>query len=408
MPLDFDGVKDALKELYPEQRIAELVFKNHPLMALMPARTDFFGRQFFVPIRHGKPQGRSHTFANSQIDEFGSLYEGFTIDRVNDYGNAQITGEAAEAAESEPARFIETLQAEMDGSLSTLGDNMALGSYTNTGGARAKIAAGGVTGDVITLDNPEDIVFFEVGMLITMDTDDGTTGGPAATPGSRILIVDEDAGTFTVNDIADMDTPTGGEFLFVVGDFGLDVAGLDAWLPAVAPTGGDSFFGVDRSVQPSRLAGIRFSAGSGTLIDGLINANARLRRSGGRISHFFANPIRVAQLELALEGRKIINDVPSPTFNGISFQALGVMLATGNVPVIADPDCPVDVVYGLQMDTWSRASLREAPRIFDGDGLRFLRIGNSDGFEIRTVARWNQYCNAPGHNIRIDVSSTTG
>ena len=406
MPLDFDGVKDALKELYPEQRIAELVFKNHPLMALMPARTDFFGRQFFVPIRHGKPQGRSHTFASAQTDEFGSLYEGFTIDRVNDYGVAVITGEAAEAAESEPARFIETLQAEMDGSLSTLGDNMALGSYTNTGGARG--VAGSVSTDIITLADPEDIVFFEVGMLITSDADDGTTGGPAATPGSRIILVDEDAGTLTVADITDMGTPTGGEFLFVVGDFGLDVAGLDAWLPAVAPTGGDSFFGVDRSVQPARLAGIRFDGGSGTIIDALINANARLRRSGGRVSHFFMNPIDVATVELALEGRKVINDVPSPTFNGISFQALGVMMSTGTVPLIADPDCSPGVAYGLQLDTWSRASLREAPRIFDGDGLRFLRLGNSDGFEIRTVARWNQYCTAPGFNVRIDISSTTG
>lgn len=406
MSLDFNGVKDALKELYPEQRIAELVFKNHPLMALMPARTDFFGRQFFVPIRHGKPQGRSHTFANAQSDEYASLYEGFTIDRVNDYGVAVITGEAAESAESEPARFIETLQAEMDGSLSTLGDNMALESYGNTGAARGVV--GSVASDVVTLADPEDIVFFEVGMLVDTAATDGTSGSAPANAGSRITVVDEDAGTFEVAAIAGLGTPTGGEFIFIDGDFGSGAAGLDAWLPATAPTSGDSFFGVDRSPQPSRLAGIRFAGGSGTLADALINANARLRRSGGRISHFFANPIRVAQLEIALEGRKVINDIPSPTFNGISFQALGIMLATGNVPVIADPDCDVDTVYGLQMDTWSRASLREAPRIFDGDGLRFLRLGASDGFEIRTVARWNQYCNAPGHNIRIDVSSTSG
>ena len=405
MPLDFTGVKDALKEMYPEQRIAELVFKNHPLSALMPARTDFFGRQFFVPIRHGKPQGRSHTFSEAQGGEFGSLYEGFTLDRTNDYGVAQITGEAAEAAESEPARFIETLQAEMDGMLSTMGDNAALSTYTNQGGSRGVV--GSVATDVVSLANPEDIVFFEIGMKVDASATDGSTGSAAGNAGAIIIALDEDEGEFTVDAIANMGSPSGGEFLHQKGDFGLDAAGLDSWIPATPPSA-TLFFGVDRSISPVRLGGVRFPGGSGTIRDALINANARLRRSGARISHFFMNPLDVATLELSLEGTRIINDVVSPTFNGIGFQALGVMMATGVVPVIADPDCPSGVAFGLQMDTWKRASLREMPRIFDGDGLRFLRLGSSDGFEIRGVSRYQIYCTAPGHNVRVDISNTTG
>ncbi|MCZ6570633.1 MAG: phage major capsid protein [Deltaproteobacteria bacterium] len=406
MPLSFSEVEDALKQLYPENRIAELVFKTHPLLALMNSRTDFYGRNMFVPIRTGKPQGRSHTFDDARTAEEGSIYDGFTLTRISDFGLAQISGEAAEAAESEPARFIATLDAEMSGALSTLGDNMAMELYGNGGGSRGVIAAGGVTGDVITLEDPESIVFFEVAQTIVSADNDGTSGSLGAQAGAKIIAIDEDEGTITVDDIANLDSPVATDNLFGLGDRGLAVSGLGSWLPNVAPSGGDNHFGVDRSTQPSRLAGVRFDPGAVTIINALIAANARLRRSGGRVTHFFMNPILVSTLEQSLEASKRVVDVMSPELN-IGFKAIGVMLATGEVPILADPDCPVDRCYGLQLDTWTRASLAGAPRVFDGDGLKFLRT-TGDSFEIRVLSRWQVYTTSPGYNINIDMSGVTG
>lgn len=406
MPLSFVEVEDALKQLYPESRIAELVFRSHPLLALMNSRTDFYGRNFFVPIRTGKPVGRSHTFDDARTSEDGSIYDGFTLTRTSDFGLAQISGEAAESAESEPARFIATLDAEMSGALSTLGDNMAMELYGNGGGARGQIATSGISSDVITLVDPEQIVFFEVGMTIVSAGTDGSTGSLGAQSGSKIVAIDEDLGTIELASVAALDSAADDDFLFALGDFGLAVKGLGSWLPNVAPTAGDNFFGVDRSTQASRLAGVRFSPGAVTIINALIAANARLRRSGGKVTHFFMNPILVSTLEQSLESAKRVIDVMSPELN-IGFKAIGVMLATGEVPILADPDCPVDRCYGLQLDTWTRASLGGAPRVFDGDGLKFLRT-SGDAFEIRVLSRWQPYTTSPGYNINIDMSQVTG
>ena len=50
------------------------------------------------------------------------------------------------------------------------------------------------------------------------------------------------------------------------------LSGLGAWLPSSAPGSTDSFFGVNRSSDATRLGGIRFDGSSLPLEEALIGA----------------------------------------------------------------------------------------------------------------------------------------
>ena len=73
-----------------------------------------------------------------------------------------------------------------------------------------------------------------------------------------------------------MDASTN-KYVFPDGNFGLSMTGLSAWLPSDRTQAflDNSFKGVDRSVFPSRLAGIYFDGSTYSLAECLERAMAR-------------------------------------------------------------------------------------------------------------------------------------
>lgn len=411
MALTETNISDVLKQLYPEGMDERAVLKDHVLLPMLPRRRDFYGRNLHIPLKYGKPQGRSHTFASAQFkedaatDPQGSLYEAWTLTRVTDYGTAHISGQTARLAKGgDEAQFVDALKAEMDGALDTLGDNLAKEAYGNSGGARAVVGAESTT--TLTLADTEDIVFFEIGMELGVASTDGTSGSLRDSGDTiEVTAIDEDAGTLTAG--ANWDTISGlvaGDYIFQAGDFGAAATGLDGFIPSAAP-GATSFFGVDRSVSPQRLGGIRFTGTSYSMDEVWIRAQARAKRSGVKLSHFVCNPVDHANVETLLESRKRIVEIPTE-YDGIGLEGIAVCSGgQGAIPLVADADCPVNVAYGLELDTWKWATLGDAPTTIDEDGLEIMRKASSDAYEVRVVAEHNFYTNAPGRNMRISLAS---
>ncbi|MHC5062025.1 MAG: hypothetical protein ACYTFK_13185, partial [Planctomycetota bacterium] len=116
----------------------------------------------------------------------------------------------------------------------------------------------------LTLAKPDDITNFEVGQRLVFAANSASAlrdSGAHLT----VVAVNLSAGTMVMS--ANLNTITGladGDAIFVKGDYEAaddrnKISGLAAWLPASAPGGSDSFFGVNRSVDPVRLAGHRLS-----------------------------------------------------------------------------------------------------------------------------------------------------
>lgn len=243
------------------------------------------------------------------------------------------------------------------------------------------------TATTITLTNANQIVFFEIGMLLVSSA---TSGSAPSTDTVYITAVNRGTGVLTgtsstahASDLSGTWVATG--LLYVSGDLPsagatnpssyLAITGLQAWLPVTAPTSGDNFWGVDRSADPTRLAGVRYDGRAYTIEEGITNALALLNREGGKPDLCIMDFASYAALVNAL-GAKVVNvqvkhDEVDVAFDGIRFQS-----AYGVVTVLADRSCPPQTAYLLTMKTFKLRSLGKVPHILTYG--KFLAAPNSN------------------------------
>ena len=89
--LNMTSFNSALKEHYHGSRIKDLVYKNNPLLALMPKYERFGGKYMPVPLKYGNPQGRSAAFDKAQGNTSATTsLDAFQISHVRDYCIARI------------------------------------------------------------------------------------------------------------------------------------------------------------------------------------------------------------------------------------------------------------------------------------------------------------------------------
>jgi|CXWL01.1.fsa_nt_gi hypothetical protein len=410
--LDTTALNAVLKTQYTQKKVNLLCYKNNPFYAKVTKRTDFVGANKVVAVRNASPQGRgagSLGFTAGLANMSASVYNKFTVTRVSDYAFGQVTTEAIRASKNDAGSLVEGLKTEVDGAIYTCMRSLALGMYGNSGGARGQISSGSSVGTAtITLANLTDVVNFEVGMILNLSAADGTSGSKR-TGTVTLTGVDRIAGTLTAsgNWTAGISAAATGDYIFQNGDIEATktlVSGLLGWLPTTAPTSGDSFFGLDRSSDVTRLAGIRYSAGSGGPIEEtLIDAAALVSREGGMPDSVFMNPVDYANLVKAQATKVVFDRSKSFDEPDIGFKALQLQGPTGSMDVIPDLNCPKGRAFMLQMDTWCFESLGAAPGILDDDGNRILRSATADSYIIRVGYFGNLTCVAPGFNANITL-----
>lgn len=416
----------ALKELYTgDDYMKDLVYKKNPLLALIhkdESPSGFAGKYIPVPLVYGTPQGRSATFSNAQGNQTAPQLSSFFVYRVSNYQLATITNELLEATKDSAGAFVDEAKLVMDTSFRNISNDLAHDLFGNPQGSRGAIAT--ITTGLITLTNAQDIVQFEVGMSLVSYSVSGNT--PTQSTGAAIgyvIAVNRSSGQLTVSATPGgaAGTPTNWSTSFpqlaVQGDINfvsngllpaqaLKVSGLGAWLPTTAPTTGDSFWGVDRSVDVTRLAGVRFDGSAESIEEALIDASTLVAREGGQPDMCFMNFSSYAALEKSLGAKVQYVDVKHEEAD-IAFAGIRIHAPYGPITVIPDRNCPSLTAYLLQMDVWKLRSLGKAPHIltYGMEGLEALRVGTSDALEIRIGYYANLICSAPGWNCTIALSA---
>ena len=398
MALNMTTFAAALKQHYTDEKIENMVYKDNPLLAMLSKYEDFGGDNLKLPVKYGIPQGRSATFSDAVANKTNSQLKAFLLTRVANYSIASIANETIEASKGNANAFIEAATFEIDGAIESATRSLAIGLFRDGGGSIGQVDTT-VTGVTLTLVTAQNITNFEVGMQVDFYT--ASTGGTIRSGGPLTIdSVNRDAGSMVfATSMTNISGITATDSIVPEGDYDLMVKGLDAWLPSTAPTSGDSFFGVDRSADSTRLAGIRFDASSLPLEEGLIGAAARVAREGGKPDTCFVNYSNFADLEKALGSKVSYVDVkinPEIGFRGILIHG-----PRGPIKVIPDQNCPNNVAYMVQMDVWKLYSLGKAPKILDSDGLKFLRESTADAVEARIGYYAQLGCRAPGWNVRI-------
>ena len=382
----------ALKQHYTDEKIENMVYKDNPFLAMISKYEDFGGENLKLPVKYGIPMGRSATFADAVSNKTASQLKAFLLTRKADYAIASIANETIEASKGNANAFIEAATFEIDGAIESATRSLAISLYGDGSGSIGVVGALATTtasNDTVTLATIQDITNFEVGMQLNFGT---------ATANKKIDSINRDTGVFIL-DAASGATTT--EAIYVDGDKDNMLTGLGGWLPSTAPASTDSFFGVNRSSDSTRLGGIRFDASSLPLEEGLIGAAARVAREGGKPDVCFVNYSNFADLEKALGSKVSYVDVkvnPEIGFRGILIHG-----PRGPIKVVPDQNCPNGVAYMLQMDVWKLYSLGKAPKILDSDGLKFLRESTADAVEARIGYYAQLGCRAPGFNVRVGL-----
>lgn len=407
MALDLTSFDAALKEHYTDQRIYNMCYSDAPLLAMLPKWEKFTGRNHPMVIKYGQPQGRSATFATAQTNKSDVQVEAFLITRSKDYGVSSIDNETLEASEGDKGAFLEAATAQIDGTIDSVARSLAIALYGSGSGARGQVNAepSEAASTVITMKNISDITNIEVNMVLNIFSAE-SGGSQRSVDGSTVNLtvsaVDRDAGTFTIADAYDSSgTIAANDYIFVQGDRGNMLKGLRAWLPDSAPSS-TAFFGVDRSVDVTRLGGIRYDGSSQPIEEALLDAAARVAREGGKPDYCFLSYEKWSELEKSL-GSKVQYVEASHDQAKVGFRGIQIHGPRGPIKVMPDANCPGDRAFMLQMNTWKLASIGPAPKILRTDGLQFLRESSADSVEVRVGYYAQLGCSAPGYNANINL-----
>jgi hypothetical protein len=405
-----------LKEHYTDQYVENMVYKNNPFHALLPKDEKFGGKYHPVPIQFGDNQSRSHDFnvAQNKSKTQYAKYDSFFIDSVENYQIARIPTKSILQSQGDVAAFLPIATKEIDSAINNLTRDLAIGEYRTGYGERGRIATAmtvaGAT--VVTLENPNDITNFEVGMELDCSISIGSNILKArGTNGNGLIItkisrrVGSESMTFgfAIDDAADgIPLIAAGDYLFQSGDRESTIptkrtklCGVLGWIPEVAPSAGENFWGVDRSVD-SRLYG-NFVDCSGLPIEEAVEElDAIVTREGGNLDYTFMNSMDFKAFKKAVGSRVVLVNVKANAT--IGFTGIEISSQKGTIKVLPDQNCPYGYIVGVQLDTWKLYSMGKAVRCIDLDGLNMLRVGTADAVEIRYGSYSQVACKAPAWN----------
>jgi hypothetical protein len=398
--LDFTSFAAGLKTLYSKDKIHNMTYQDNPFFAMIKKDENFYGDSKKIPVIYADTQNRAASFSTAVNSSVASKQVAFFITRVSDYSIALIKNELIEASQNDAGAFMEAATHEIDSAIHSLTRSLAISMYGSGSGSIGRVGATTVLGStLLVLADPESVTNFEVGQVLRLSGTDG--GGSLRANSVSVVGVDRDLGQLTLS--ANVSTITGAalaDYIIQDGDYDLKIKGLRAWIPDVAPGGSDNFFGVNRSVDVTRLAGLRDDFSALPIEEAVVKASTRLAREGAKPDVAFISYKKWADLENALGSKVQYIDVEVAK---VGFRGIIVQGPRGPIKVIGDQNCPSDRMFMLQMDTWKLQSLGQAPKLIETDGLKMLRSAGEDGVQVRCTYYAQMSCGAPGYNGNFKI-----
>lgn len=397
-----------LKRLYAQRQIENSVYKDNPLFAMCPKSGGFTGALEVHAVRYRDSLGRNPAFATAQTlaQSAAGATAGvqFLLTRVKNYQVYTLETEAILAGRDDRGSLLRTLTSEVDSALNNIGRDVAKDMYRDGSGLQVQATAL----NTLTLTVGEAVTNFEAGMTIvgSATKDSILLGTPT---GAVIASVDRSAGTITL--ASNPDTLTATSFLYIASDRQtaaqtqanyIKISGMEAWNPATAPSAGESFFGADRSIDSTRLAGMRIDVSALNPEEGLVTALSIHAREGGDPDNIFMSYLDSRNIQNAL-GSKVETEYMQ--IGDIGFSTIRVTGPKGDVRIVPDQNCPVNVGRQLKLSAIELHYLGDMFNMLDLDGSRLSREGAADRFEGRISMYGNMRVFQPIQLARLVLPS---
>lgn len=401
-----------LKEYWTPARLDENILTNHPLMAMMSKDTEAGGEKLIVPIDldDGADGGPDFATAQERAQNTSSKKRQFVFDYVEDFQMAQVENKIIRLTRKTPQLALEKAVKESKRAMRILSRRNARSLYRSGWGDLGVIADTTVTtGDIIRLTNISDARNFQIGQLLQFSASLNSDALRDSGDTLEVKAIDVDTGYIQVTAANMGTTVTGiqaGDVIFLAGaredsatPTPLMIHGVGAFVPLDPPGGSDSFGGVNRSVWPNRLAGLRYDARNKPLDQAIIKALVHANTNEAYPEKLFLASDVYGDFLQMMEGRheKIQEKVGKIGFNGIEIQT---GYGSNGVKVFPDGDCPSGLGYALEMDAWKIHSAGELIQndLQYGEG-RDLESGS--GVEFRYVSTFQVSCDRPAGQMVI-------
>ena len=407
-----------LKEHYPFTKVAEAGYLQNKFLALVPKVLVAGGDQEKIPIDVSPNQARSATFGTAQTlaASLSSVKRAFELTTVSNYAIARVSGKVIRQTKQDAHAFVRAVDSEIKSAFKSISRDIERDLFRAGDGAIGSYLSNSTV--TLTLGNATQAHCFEYGMELVSAANN--TSALNNTGGANGVTSVNRAGGTLVSDI-DWSTPwsgvSAGHLIFCQGDYvsssdRLKISGLEAWCPATAPGGADSFFGVNRSIDVERLAGTRYDGSALTIEEALINGQSEGAANGAAPDTCFMAPYNVRRLINAL-GSKKSYEVTRETmnaqgFNGpigsIGFQVLVIDGDEGPIRIVSDPLVPYDVAWMVKLSALTLFSMGDFPGVLDEDGQSMLRVSNDDSYEIRVGYYAQLGSQEPGCIVRVKLA----
>ncbi len=404
----------ALKQLYRDSLVFKNTFEDRPMFGLLNKFESFTGKNMPMVAVYGNPQGRSASFSEAQGNTTSTKITDFLLDIVSDYSVATMTGEVIDRTESDKGAFLKALKKSIDFAMDSLSDAIETFIPRSGTGSIGQVSSGStVSATTITLEDINDVANFEVAMTLR-----GTsTDGGAYDVGEEVLAgINRSTGVLTCTSAAwntVMTNLAASDYLVVSGDAQnagtkVKITGFDAWLPSSAPSAGESFWGVDRSVD-SRLYGTYHDGSAQTMEDALVDGQSKSAQQGGTPDLGIINHTKMRRLIKELGAGKEYTTVNAVSSKGlvanVGYRGVFIQGDKSVIKMIAANKCPSTKGFLLEQENATLFSIGPAVKFLMKDGLRIQRQASADGYEVRIGFRGNFCLKNPIGSVHVALPS---
>lgn len=359
------------KILYPGGYDSKALVKDKPGLANTPHKKNFTtAKGMEIPAPYSTPQGASAAALTAANNASPSKGSSFTVLQSSYYAQLRLDGKLVENARKGNAetQFVDQMKYESDMTEDTIGWELERQLFGNSAGYRGKIGAisiGATT--TFTLEKITDSIFFRANMVIVLATTaTGAIRSGGTTNKATVTAVNTKTGVITFasqNFTTLFGTAAIGDFIFREGDAQSGgsakvCAGLDDWNPATDPSA-TLFFGVDRSLNPSELAGVRYDGTGDQLQTVFINARANYHSQIGKgikKGTFYIHPLYGAAIRNSFEAKRIVDTTRVSTYE------MGIdSFKIDNCEFIEAAACPYGISKFVADGAFIRASCGDQP-----------------------------------------------
>ena len=394
-----------LKEVWPQSEIYDELLDNMPAYALIKKGTDFYEKVRHVALGYGATQGAGADFTLSKANKQPSKESKFDVTTVTYYSLFSVTRKLIRQSQNRRGAIAAALERESGLALKTWKRDMGILLYRTGIGDIGQVSA--ISTNTFTLVTAGDARNYEINMTLQWSSDN--TGAAGVRTGTLVVSgVNYETGVVTCTANITTGIPQGivNDYVYRAGNYNAVISGFNAWVPSTDPGGGDSFFNVNRSTSPQRLAGVRKSVTGFSPREQQSTLALTLFNYGGSPSHSFLNTADYLNLMLELQAAGVVmmtKELPAKIDGvqfGSPFDGISLPGPSGVIKIFPDYNCQSSVCWMLQLDTWTLAGTGDFPYVDAQDGNRILREESADAYEGRIVGDLQLYCEAPAYNVR--------